>query len=124
FYGIIPVGSYTTIYTFAMVYMFCILGLGLLLATLSNSTRQATLTSFFIMMIFILMSGLYTSRASMPEWAKVIARINPITYFVEVMRMVVLKGSSLSDIRYHLLIISSFAVGINALAVWNYKKRT
>lgn len=123
FYGVVPKGSYMTIYLFAMVYMLAILGLGLLLATLSGNQQQAMLTSFFIMMVFVLMSGLYTSVDSMPEWAKVIARLNPITYFIEVMRMVVLKGSTLFDIRFHIVKVGIFAVLINALAIWNYRKR-
>ena len=82
------------------------------------------LLSFFLMMVFILLSGLYTSIDSMPEWAKWITRFNPVTYFIEVMRMVVLKGSSISDIKYHIFIVLVFAVLLNGWAVVNYKKRS
>lgn len=123
-YRIIPVGSYLTVYLFSMVYLFAILGFGLLLSTLSNSQQQSTLTSFFIMMIFILLSGLYTSVDSMPSWAKILAYSNPVTYFIEVMRMVVLKGSSLFDIRFHVLKMLGFALFFNGLAIWSYKKRS
>lgn len=122
-YGIIPKGGYLTIYLFAFIYLLAILGFGLLLSTFADTQQQSMLTSFFIMMIFVLMSGLYTSIDSMPEWAKVIAHLNPVTYFIEVMRMVVLKGSSLFDIRFHILKVGIFAIVINSLAVWNYKKR-
>jgi ABC-2 type transport system permease protein len=50
--------------------------------------------AFFFMMIFMLMSGLFTPVDSMPEWAKWISRFNPVTYFIEVIRMVILKGST------------------------------
>ena len=76
------------------------------------------------MMIFVLMSGLYTSIDSMPEWAKWIAYLNPVTYFVDVMRLVVMKGSSLYDIRNHIYITGAFAFVLNGLAVWNYRKRS
>mgnify|MGYP001791963095 CR=1 FL=1 len=69
------------------------------------------------------MGGLYTSIDSMPEWAKWIARLNPISYFIEVMRMVVLKGSGLADIKRQLLIVSGFAVAINGWAIYSYRKR-
>lgn len=123
FYGIIPLGSFITIYVFAAVYLLAVLGLGLLLSTYANNQQQAMLLSFFLMMIFILLGGLYTSIDSMPEWAKWITRFNPVSYFIEVMRMVILKGSSLADIKYHLLKMFGFALVFNSWAIYNYKKR-
>lgn len=124
FYGIIPVGSMATIYIFAAVYLLAVLGLGLLISTYANNQQQAMLISFFLMMIFVLMSGLYTSIDSMPGWAKAITRANPVSYFIEVIRMVVLKGSGLSDIKYQLLTITGFAIVLNGWAVLNYHKRS
>jgi ABC-2 type transport system permease protein len=69
------------------------------------------------------LGGLYTSIDSMPEWAQWITRINPVAYFIEVMRMVVLKGSGLSDISTHLIVMGAFAVGLNGWAVLSYRKR-
>lgn len=123
-YSIVPVGSVFTIYVFAGVYLISILGLGLLVSTFANTQQQAMLLSFFLMMIFILLGGLYTSIDSMPSWAQIIAKINPVTYFIEVMRMVVLKGSSLYDIRYHLLMVLLFGIVFNNLAILNYHKRS
>lgn len=123
-YGIIPVGSFLTIYAFAAVYLLAVLGVGLLLSTYASSQQQAMLLSFFIMMIFILLGGLYTSLDSMPGWARTITRFNPVSYFIEVMRMVVLKGSSLGDIRGHLATMAGFAVFFNGWAVISYRKRS
>jgi ABC-2 type transport system permease protein len=123
-YGIIPVGSFVTIYVFAGVYLLSVLGLGLLVSTFANTQQQAMLLSFFMMMIFILLGGLYTSIDSMPMWAQTFTKFNPVTYFIEVMRMVVLKGSSLYDIRYHLLKVLIFGIVFNSLAIWNYRKRS
>ena len=123
-YGIIPAGSFLTIYVFAAVYLFAVLGLGLLISTYSVNQQQAMLLSFFLMMIFILLGGLYTSIDSMPEWAKWITRFNPVSYFIEVMRMVVLKGSGLADIKSQLLIMSGFAVFLNGWAIISYRKRS
>lgn len=123
-YGILPAGSFVTIYVFAAVYLLAVLGLGLLLSTYSANQQQAMLMSFFLMMIFILLGGLYTSIDSMPEWAKWITRFNPVSYFIEVMRMVVLKGSSLADIRYQLLVMAGFALVFNTWAVISYRKRS
>ncbi len=122
-YGIVPVGSFVTIYIFAAVYLLAVLGLGLLISTYTATQQQAMLLSFFMMMIFILLSGLYTSIDSMPEWAKWITRLNPVTYFIEVMRMVVLKGSGLSDIRNHIFTVLGFGIVLNCWAILNYRKR-
>ena len=123
-YGIVPLGSFLTIYAFAGVYLLAVLGLGLLISTYTSTQQQAMLLSFFMMMVFILLSGLYTSVDSMPEWAKWVTRFNPVTYFIEVMRMVVLKGSSIADIKNHIFILLGFAVFLNSWAIINYKKRS
>ncbi len=124
FYGIIPAGSISTLYVFAAIYLLAVLGLGLLISTYAENQQQAMLISFFLMMIFILMGGLYTSIDSMPDWARAITRANPVSYFIEVIRMVVLKGSGLADIKSQLLTIAGFALVLNGWAVLNYHKRS
>lgn len=68
------------------------------------------------------MGGLFTPIDSMPDWAKIVSKFNPISYFIDVMRMVIIKGSGFKDIRNHILIIIGFAVVLNTAAVLNYKK--
>jgi ABC-2 type transport system permease protein len=58
----------------------------------------------------------------MPDWAKVIARFNPLSYMIDVMRMVVLKGSGWKDILPQLSKIAVFAVVLNTWAILNYRK--
>ena len=123
-YGIIPVGSFLVIYVFAALYLLAVLGLGLLISTFTSNQQQAMLISFFLMMVFVLLGGLYTSIDSMPVWAQAITKINPVAYFIEVIRMVVLKGSGFADIRYHMLVMFCFALVLNSWAVYSYKKRS
>ncbi len=123
-YGIVPLGHYITIYAFASVYLLAILGLGLLMSTFAQTQQQSMLVSFFVSMIFNLLSGLFTPIESMPEWAKILTRFNPVSYFIEVMRMVVLKGSGLADIKMQLCALLGFAVFFNGWAVLNYRKRS
>lgn len=121
-YGIVPEGSFLVLYGYLSVYLIAVLGLGLLISTYSNTQQQAMSLAFFIIMIAILMGGLFTSIESMPAWAQWIARINPVSYFIEVMRMIIMKGSGLNDIKVHLLVTAGFAVFFNTWAVFNYKK--
>jgi len=123
-YGILPAGSFFTIYVFAGVYLLAVLGLGLLISTYAANQQQAMLLAFFIMMIFVLLGGLYTSIDSMPTWAQWITKFNPVSYFIDVMRMVVLKGSNLFDIKRQLCIVMAFAVVLNGWAVLSYRKRS
>ena len=78
--------------------------------------------AFFFLIIFILMSGLFTPVESMPLWSQVIAYASPVTYFMEVIRMIVLKGSGLSDILFHIGVMVGFAILFNSLAILNYRK--
>jgi drug efflux transport system permease protein len=123
-YGIVPLGHYLTIYVFATFYLMAILGLGLLLSTYAQTQQQSMLVSFFVTMIFNLLSGLYTPIESMPVWAQWMTRFNPVSYFIQVMRMVVLKGSGLNDIKYQIFAVLGFAIFFNGWAILNYKKRS
>ena len=121
-YGIIPLGSILLLYGFVSVYLLAVLGLGLLISTFCDTQQQAMFIAFFFLMIFILMGGLFTPIDSMPGWAKVVTKFNPVSYLIDVMRMIILKGSGIKDVQYHLYIIMLFAIVLNSWAVWNYKK--
>jgi ABC-2 type transport system permease protein len=115
-------GSIFIIYGFSAVYLLLVLGMGLLISTLTDTQQQAMFISWFFLVIFILMSGLFTPIENMPLWAQKITLINPIRYFIEVVRMVMLKGSGFKDITNHLMIVFGYAAVLNALAAWRYKK--
>ncbi len=123
-YGIFPRGNLGVLYIFASVYLIALLGFGLLISTYSENQLQAMFIAFFFMMIFMLMSGLFTSIESMPAWARMIANLTPITHFIKVVRMIVLKGSGLSDIKWELMYEGIFALVLNGWAIWNYRKTT
>ncbi len=121
-YGIVPLGNLLLLYSFIAVYLLAVSGFGLLVSTFCESQQQAMFVMFFFMMIFILMGGLFTPIDSMPDWAKAIARANPVSYLIDVMRMVVLKGSGFKDIARQLGIIALFGIFLNSWAILNYKK--
>lgn len=121
-YQIHPVGNILLVYLFAAVYLLSVLGLGLLISTFADTQQQAMLISFFILMVFIMLGGLFTPIESMPDWVQKITWLNPVSYFIEVIRMVVLKGSRLTDIKNHIFVIIGFAVVLNSWAIINYKK--
>ncbi|MFT3908392.1 MAG: ABC transporter permease [Ferruginibacter sp.] len=124
FYGIVPLGSVLLLYGFIGIYLLAILGFGLLVSTFCESQQQAMFVMFFFMIIFILMGGLFTSIDSMPEWAQLVTKFNPVSYLIDVMRMIILKGSALKDVLPQLGVVALFAVLLNGWAVVNYKKTT
>jgi ABC-2 type transport system permease protein len=121
----IPIlGSIWLIFLVAAVYLLVTLGLALFISTKTNTQQQAMFLSWFFLVIFILMSGLFTSVDSMPKWAKIINVFNPIAYFVEVIRMIMLKGSGLMDIARNLIFLGGYAILALSVAVWQYRKTT
>ena len=123
-YGIVPIGNLAVLYLFLIVFMFAILGFGLLISTYSETQQQANSLMVLFMMIFNMMSGLFTPLDSMPEWAKFIAHLFPVSYFIDVMRMVVIKGSGLHDISMQIMYVFIIGVVLNTWAILNYRKTT
>ncbi len=118
------VGNLFTLFTFAGLYLFVVLGLGLLISTITDTQQQAMFISWFFLVIFILLGGLFTAIENMPLWAQKITLLNPVRYFIEVNRMVLLKGAGLTDISKHFFIMAIFIVVINSLAIFRYRKVT
>lgn len=123
-YGIYPEGNFLVGYLFAGVYLIALLGFGLLTSIFAETQQQAMFIAYFFMLVFILLGGLFSPTENMPDWARYLTYINPVSYLIEVMRMLVLKGSSFWDLRFHFLIVTGFAIFFNGLAIWNYKKTT
>jgi len=121
-FNIPMLGSIGLIYFYTGIFLLVILGMGFFISNFTDTQQQAMFIAWFFMVIFILMSGLFTPIESMPIWAQYLTEFNPIKYFVEVMRMVMLKGSSITDIAPQLLKTLLYAIVMNGLAVWSYKK--
>ena len=115
-------GNLALIFMSAGVYLFVILSFGLLISTITHTQQQSMLVSFFFLVVFILMSGLFTSIESMPQWAQQLDRLNPLMYFIKIMRMVLLKGSEFADISRHFFALVIYAVCVLSLAILRYRK--
>ncbi|MBU0487202.1 MAG: ABC transporter permease [Bacteroidetes bacterium] len=121
-FGVPFMGSIWLIFLFAALYMLVLLGMGLIISTLTNTQQQAMLLSWFFLVIFIMMSGLFTPVESMPDWAQWIDRFNPLTYFIRVIRLVMLKGSGWDEVKDQFYIIGAYGVVMISVAVMRYRK--
>jgi ABC-2 type transport system permease protein len=120
----VPVrGSLALVFTTAAVYLVVALGIGLLVSTMVDTQQQAMFVIYFVLIIYLLMSGLFTPVRSMPEWAQWVAAFTPVMHFVSVMRAVLLKGAGLAEVWREIVILGLYGVAVFGLAVRQYSKR-
>lgn len=122
FFHIPIVGSLWLLFGFTTVYLLTVLGIGLFISTISSTQQQVMFISFFFMLVFILMSGIFTPTESMPVWAQKVNIINPFYYFMRVIRMILLKGSEFRDISHEFFSLLIYATIMLSLSVWRYRK--
>jgi ABC-2 type transport system permease protein len=117
-------GSILLMFLGGTIFLIAVLGLALFISTFSGTQQQYMFIAFFCMIIFILMSGIFTPYESMPVWAQKFNLINPVAYLMRINRMVMLKGSGISDISRELYSLALIAVAFTTLAVRQYRKTT
>jgi len=115
-------GSIMLMFFGASLFLIAVLGLALFISTFSGTQQQYMFVAFFCMIIFILMSGIFTPYESMPVWAQNFNLINPVAYLMRINRMVMLKGSTIYDISNELISLTVIAVCFTSLAVRRYRK--
>lgn len=122
-YGLVPQGNIGAIYLATVLFSLVMSGLGVLIANKSATMLQSIFVMFAFIIIFQLMSGLFTPVSSMPLWAQMITYAIPPRYFIEIMRAVYLKGATIVDLGSQYSILATFAAMLLLLAAATYKKR-
>jgi len=123
-FGVPVLGSPFLLLGVSAIYLVAALGIGLWISTIVETQQQAMFVTFFVMMIYLLMSGLFTPIDSMPRWVQIVAELNPVRHFVAISRAVLVKGATFREIQQPLLILVVFAAVVFTLAVRQYSKRT
>jgi ABC-2 type transport system permease protein len=123
-FGVPVVGNVFLLFGVAGIYLLVALGIGLFISTLVNTQQQAMFVTFFIVNIYLLMSGLFTPIDSMAPWVQVASLINPVRHFVTISRAILMKGAGLSEISTPLTFLAVSAVVVLTFAVRQYSKRT
>lgn len=116
-------GSLLLFFACAMIFLVAVLGMALFLSTMASTQQQFLFVSYFVMMIFILMSGIFTPVESMPVWAQQFNWVNPVAYLMRINRMIMLKGSGFHDIAMDVGLLSLLATSLLTLAIRAYRKR-
>jgi ABC-2 type transport system permease protein len=115
-------GSVPLLLAFTLPFILASLGLGLLFSTLVKTQAQAMQLGFFYLMPNILLSGFMFPREAMPAVAQGIAATLPLTYFLTVLRGILLKGVGFEALWREGLILVGFTVGLTGLAVVRFRK--
>jgi ABC-2 type transport system permease protein len=116
-------GSIVLVFFSAAVYLTGALGIGLWVSTIVETQQQAMFVSFTIMMIYLLMSGLFTPVSAMPHWAQMLTQVNPLTHFIALTRAVLLKGATFADVAPDLGWLAAIGFSVLTLSVLRYSKR-
>ena len=122
-FGIPMVGNLALLYCVAAVYLAVAAGIGLWISAIVDTQQQAMFVTFFIVNIYLLMSGLFTPIDSMALWVQKVTMINPVRHFVTISRAILMKGAGPSEIAQPFLILLATAAVVLVVAVGQYRKR-
>lgn len=106
----------------SLLFLMGALGLGLLLSTISKTQMQAMQLSFFFMLPNILLSGYMYPREAMPKVIYALSSFIPLTYFLQVLRGVILKGAGVQHLAPQLAILAAFGLGTLTLSALRFRK--
>lgn len=117
-------GSVPLLYLGALLFMLSTLGLGLFVSTISRTQQQATMTSFFgVMMPMIYLSGFSFPIENMPQWTQVITYIIPLRYFITIVRGIILKGVGIDHLYREFLALFIFGITILFISSLRFRKK-
>lgn len=119
----IPIeGSLPLLFAVTAIYLTVALGIGLWISTAVETQQQAMFVTYFVLVLYLFMSGLFTPVDSMPTWAEWVAELSPLKHFIDVVRAVLMKGAGLAEIWQPTAILSGYGTLILGVAVRQYSK--
>lgn len=121
-FGVPLRGSIGVLALGAALFLLCTLGVGLLISTISSTQQQAMIAGFFFTMPAIIFSGFGSPIASMPQWLQYITYINPLRYFMVILRSVYLKGVGLDVLWPQMAALAGLGTLILATAMLRFHK--
>jgi len=117
-----PAASQAALFLLALVYVFGLIALGVAISTVSQTQQQAIFLSIFFLIPSLLLSGFIFPVEAMPNYIQPVSWLLPFTYFIEIIRGLLLKGNSMADLATDFLALSGFAVVFTALGIVRFRK--
>jgi ABC-2 type transport system permease protein len=116
-------GSLVALAAGTLLYLGSTLAVGLLISTLSENQQQAFLGGFLFALPAILLSGVLTPVRSMPAWLQAVTLANPLRWYAELARGVLLRGAGFGDLWVQCAALAAFGAALLALAVLRFRSR-
>ena len=123
-YGITSVGPLALIYLLVMLLALFWSSFGLMISNYSDTMQQAIFVMWFFVVMMLLLSGLFTPTRSMPSWAYATTYVNPMSYFIDAVRTVFIRGGGITSIWHQLLALLGIGSVMATWAVLSYKKNS
>ncbi|MBC2721455.1 ABC transporter permease [Desulfosporosinus sp.] len=121
-FGVMPAGSIPLLVILSTIFLFTILAIGLLISSVAKTQLQAMQMTFILILPSILLSGFIFPRETMPTFLKIIGGLFPLTYFLEIVRGIFLKGVGMEYLWQDTLILCAFAIVLVGIAAKKFKK--
>lgn len=122
-FGVPFVGSPILLVALSLLYLLTTLGLGMFISTMTTTQQQAMFYAWFFSIFTMLTSGYFTPIANMPDWLQKITYLNPMRYFIELIRGVMLKGAGIYDLHEDIIALAIFGTVIFTFAALRFHKR-
>jgi ABC-2 type transport system permease protein len=116
-------GSLIALYIGIILFVFAIIGIGLMISSLSITQQQGLLGGFLFIVPAIILSGFATPIANMPDWLQVSTLINPLRYFLVIVRSVFLEGLSTVNLLDQYWPLAVIGVVTLSCATWLFRRR-
>jgi ABC-2 type transport system permease protein len=115
-------GSIAVLFAGTVLFLLCMLGVGLLISTVSSTQQQAMVTAFFFIMPAVIFSGFGFPISTMPRWLQYLTYANPLRYFLNVLRGVYLKGVGFDILWPQMIAMAAVGSVLLTLSVLRFHK--
>jgi len=121
-FGVPLRGSIGVLALGTILFLICVLGIGLFISTISRTQQQAMMTAFFFIMPAVLFSGFGSPISSMPEAMQRLTYLNPLRYFQEILRSIYLKGTGLDLLWQDMAAMALLGILMLTVSIFRFQK--
>jgi ABC-2 type transport system permease protein len=122
-FGIWVKGSITLLFFMSVIFSMSTLGLGIFASTMAQTQQQAMFVAYFFSIFTMLLSGFFIPIENMPSWVQIITYLNPMRYYIVIIREIYLKGSGFIHLWREALAMTIFGAMMISLASLRLRKR-
>lgn len=122
-FGITVAGSYALLMFESAIFLMTTLGLGIFVSTISETQQQALFVAWFFMIFAILLSGFFMPIANMPDVIQYITYLNPLRYFMTILREIFLKGTGLADLAQETISLAALGLILISAAMLRFRRK-